>query len=96
MFSLLHQHPREEEMEPVRHRRLADLQYCLQIISDQDGFDRADTLIRELGRVERVQVRLGHQVKTWYLNLTRKNQETLGKTGFPDLLKETVDMDFTL
>ena len=80
----------------LAYRLLADLQYCLQMISDQDELDRAGALIRELGRVERVQVRLGHQVKIWYLNLTRKNQETLRKIGFPDLLKETVDVDFTL
>ena len=66
-------------------------------ISDQeDTWERADRLLCEMGRVERVQVRLGHQMKIWYLNLTRKNQETLRKMGFPDLLKESVEVDMAV
>ena len=44
----------------------------------------------------RVQVRPGYQVKTWYLNLTGKNRETLKKMGLQNLLKESVDVDFKL
>lgn len=55
-----------------------------------------DDLLRELECVERVQVRLGHQVKTWYLNVTRRNIETHEKMGFHDLLKETTEVNFKM
>jgi hypothetical protein len=81
----------------LAYRLLASLQYRLRMISDrEDAWERADMLLREMGRIERVQVRLGHQVKTWYLNLTRKNQETLRKMGFSDLLKESVEVDLVV
>ncbi len=44
-------------------------------------------------KVEQVQVRLGHQMKIWYLNLTGKSGRTLEMIGFKDMLKETVDVD---
>ena len=85
-----------EEIEPVRHRLeqrvraqifvcvlafrlLADLQYRLIKISGSNGAqEQVDDLLREL---ERVQVRLGHQVKTWYLNVTRKTLRHLRRGG---------------
>jgi len=81
----------------LAYRLLADLQYRLKMISNQeDTWESADVFLRGLGMVERVQVRLGHQVKTWYLNLTKKNKETLRKMGLQNLLKESVDVDFKL
>nr|CBH37089.1 putative transposase, C-terminal part [uncultured archaeon] len=78
-------------------RLLADLQYRLiKILSPNGAQEQVDDLLRELERVERVQVRLGHQVKIWYLNVTRKNIETLEKMGFHDLLKETTEVDFKI
>ena len=55
-----------------------------------------DEFLHDLERVERVQVRLGHQVKIWYLNLTGKSRRTLEMIGFKDMLKETVEVDFRL
>lgn len=43
--------------------------------------------MQDLELVERVQVRLGHQVKIWHLNLTGKSQKTLEMMVFKDLLK---------
>jgi hypothetical protein len=81
----------------LAYRLLADLQYRLRKISDRgDAWGRTGTLLLELGRVERVQVRLGRQVKTWYLNVTKKVQETLRKIGFPDLLKESIEIEFEM
>ena len=81
----------------LAYRLLADLQYRLKMISNQeDTWESADVFLRGLGMVERVQVRLGHQVKIWYLNLTKKNKETLRKMGLQNLLKESVDVDFKL
>ncbi len=45
--------------------------------------------MKDLELVERVQVRLGHKVKIWHLNLTGKSQKTLEMMVFKDLLKET-------
>jgi len=66
-------------------------------ISDRkDVWSEADTFLQDLELVERVQVRLGHQVKIWQLNLTGKSQKTLEMMVFKDLLKETIEVDFKL
>ena len=76
---------------------LADLQHRLRMVSDRDdSWERADALLQRLGRVERVDVRLGQQVKTWYLNVTQEVQRTLKKMGFQNLLKETVEVDLKM
>jgi hypothetical protein len=53
-------------------------------------------LLQELARVERVQVRLGRRVRTWYLNLGGEAQEALEKIGYKALLKESVEVDLGL
>ena len=81
----------------LAYRLLAALQHNINMISTQDSTrESASTLLARLGRVERVNVRLGQQVKTWYLNITRKDQKTLKKMGFKDLLKEKVEVDFRM
>ena len=76
----------------LAYRLLADLQWRLQKIGDhKDVWKEADAFLYDLERVERVQVRLGHQVKTWHLNLTGKSQKTLEMMGFKDLLKDTIE-----
>jgi len=81
----------------LAYRLLADLQWRLQKISDRKNvWHEADAFLYDLERVERVQVRLGHQVKIWYLNLTGKSRRTLEMIGFKDMLKETVEVDFKL
>ena len=80
----------------LAYRLLAALQHNLQLISNQDNsaWESANSFLARLDRVERVNVRLGQQVKTWYLNIKRKDQQTLKKMGFKDLLKETIEVDF--
>ena len=81
----------------LAYRLLADLQWHLQKTSDRkDIWNEADAFLHDLERVERIQVRLGHQVKTWNLNLTGKSQKTLEMMGFKDLLKDTIEVDFKL
>jgi hypothetical protein len=81
----------------LAYRLLADLQYRFRKISDHsDAWGHAGTLLLALGRVERVQVRLGHQVKTWYLNVTKNVQETFRKMEFLDLLKESIEIEFEM
>ncbi|MGP8320695.1 MAG: IS1634 family transposase, partial [Methanosarcinaceae archaeon] len=62
----------------LAYRLLADLQWRLQKLSDRKNvWHEADAFLHDLERVERVKVRLGHQVKIWHLNLTGKSQRTL-------------------
>lgn len=81
----------------LAYRLLANLQYRFRKVSTRDDtWERADTLLQNLERVERVQVRLGHQVKTWYLNVPKKIEKNLEKIGFPNLFEETIEVDFKL
>ena len=66
-------------------------------ISDRkDVWGEADAFLHDLELVELVQVRLGHQVKIWHLNLTGKSRKTLEMMGFKEMLEETVEVDFKL
>ena len=47
-----------------------------------------ERLLEELSRVERVDVRLGNEVKAWYLNRTDFITKGLNKIGMKDLLTE--------
>ena len=81
----------------LAYRLLAALRYNLLSISDRDSaWEHAGSLLARLGRVERVNVRLGQQVKTLYLNFTKKDQYTLKKMGLGDLLKDKIEVDFRL
>ncbi len=44
-----------------------------------------NTLLQELGRVERVQVRFGRQVRSWYLS--GKDRGMLDRMGYKKRLK---------
>nr|AAU82818.1 transposase [uncultured archaeon GZfos1D1] len=81
----------------LAYRLLADLKWRLQKLSEHKNvWHEADAFLHDLERVERVQVRLGHQVKIWHLNLTGKSRRTLEMIGFKELLKETIEVDFKL
>lgn len=81
----------------LAYRLLAVLQHRLiKVSSKDDTWERADTLLQDLGRVERVQVRLGRQVKSWYLNVNGNSRDVLDKMGYKKLLKETVEVDFIM
>ena len=79
----------------LAYRLIAYLQYKMSLISNKDDtWESADTLLDELGRVERVKVKLGRQAKTWYLNVPKKTEKTLKKIGMGDLFVETTETDF--
>jgi hypothetical protein len=81
----------------LAYRLQADLQWRLQEISERKNvWKEADAFLYDLERVERVQVRLGQQVKNLHLNLTGKSQRTLEMMGFKDMLKDTIEVDFKL
>ena len=80
----------------LAYRLLAYLQHKMGSISKKnDTWERADSLLDELGRVERMKVKLGHQVKTWYLNIPQKTDKTLKEIGMGDLFVETTETDFS-
>jgi Transposase DDE domain len=54
----------------------------------RDTMEYQERLLEELGRVERTEVRLGGQSRTWYLNVTDRVKEGLRRLKQPDLLKE--------
>ncbi len=54
----------------------------------RDTMEYQERLLEELGRVERTEVRLGSQSRTWYLNVTDRVKDGLRRLKQPDLLKE--------
>ena len=81
----------------LAYRLLAELQWRLDKFSERKGvWKDADAFIHDIERVERVEVRLGHQVKNWHLNLTGISDKTLEMIGFKGLFKETVEGDFNM
>ena len=79
----------------LAYRLQAALQHRLRDIRGlEKGWDRPGPLIRELARVERVQVRLGRETKTMYLNLTKRTEKVLEMMGYHDLFKNKIDVDY--
>ena len=54
----------------------------------EDSWESADMLLQGLGRVERVEVKFGNEIRTWYLNVTKAISDSLREIGMKDLLKE--------
>jgi transposase len=80
----------------LAYRLLADLHYRISNLPDDgEPWFRVNDLLLKLGRVERVEVKLGRKVKTWYLNLSNKLQEILDKMGFFNLFEETIGIDLS-
>ena len=50
--------------------------------------EEQERLLEDLGRVERVQVRMGREERTWYLNVTKRIRDGLRRVKLPDLLQE--------
>ncbi len=48
----------------------------------------SEELLKELGRVERVEVALGKQARVWYLNLLKSTKEKLNAIGYGKLFLE--------
>lgn len=54
---------------------------------------QAHDVLSALKRVERVEVKLGNQVKTWYLNLPGYLDELFSQIGMPNLFEEVVRVE---
>ena len=57
-------------------------------VGEEKAWEQTFELLQDLSRVERVDVQFGKEVKTWYLNLSKKNEDLLKKIGFKNLFKE--------
>jgi len=75
----------------LAYRLLAVLQWKLKNASKKDdSWESAYLFLQDLSRVEKVEVKFGHEIKTWYLNLTQEMNSTLKGIGKKDLFKEVV------
>lgn len=78
----------------LAYRLLSVLQYKLKQVSNKDDtWERADTLLQALSRVERTHVKLGHQVKILYLNRTDSLHDILVKLGYSNLFKDRAEVE---
>jgi transposase len=75
----------------LAYRLLSALRFRLAEARGEDkSCEHTSDLLRDLGRVERVDVGFGKEVKTWYLNVTKSTKEILKKIRMKDLLKEEI------
>jgi len=75
-------------VDVLAYRLQADLQHRLSNTKGlEKGWERPGPLLRELSGVQRIRTRLGHQVKTWQLNVSGRVATALKKLGFADLLE---------
>lgn len=73
----------------LAYRLLSALQWKLKEASGRaDSWERADTLLQALARVERVEVTFGNEIKTLYLNVTKAITDSLKEIEMTELLKE--------
>ncbi len=77
-------------------RLMANFQFRLKKVTRDTTWELSETLLRDLGQVNRVKIRLGQQVKICFLNLKKKTQDILKSIGLPDLFEETIEVDFKL
>ncbi len=54
----------------------------------KDLAEHQERLLEELARVERVEIQLGAETRTWYLNVTDRVKEDLRRLKKKDLLQE--------
>jgi hypothetical protein len=73
----------------LAYRLAAALRYQLEEAGvEDDPAEHLETLLRGLARVEKIEVRFGNEVRTWYLNVTERLAEDLKTLGLSDMLEE--------
>lgn len=60
------------------------------INKEGDAWEIAEELLRNLGRVERMEVKMGNSQRIWHLNLLKQTKEQLKKIGFGKLYEKSV------
>lgn len=75
------------------YRLLAVLQWKLKEASGKEGsWESTDMFLRDLVAVQRVEVRFGNAVKTWYLNMTDSVSARLKEIGMSAYSKRRLDL----
>jgi len=75
----------------LAYRLLSTLQFMFNKVKVKEStWEQAYDLLEDLGRVERTEIGLGNEIKTWYLNVTKSINDRLKKIGMKDLLKEEI------
>lgn len=78
----------------LAYRLLATLRFRLSEAKiEGNPCEETFELLRDLERVERVDVKFGKEVKTYYLNQTKKMVDILKKIGMKDLLREEIRLN---
>jgi hypothetical protein len=78
----------------LAYRLLAVLQWRLkQASGKEDSWEFANELPQDLSRVERVEAKFGNEVKTLYLNLSKKKSKSLKAIGMMGLFKEDIRLE---
>ena len=63
---------------------------------DSNAWEQLDEYLFNLSRVERTQIRFGQQVKTYFLNISKKMQEISKKIGFQELFQDIIEVQFRM
>ena len=63
---------------------------------DSNAWEQLDEYLFNLSRVARTQIRFGQQVKTYFLNISKKMQEISKKIGFQELFQDIIEVQFRM
>jgi transposase len=75
----------------LAYRLLSMLQWKIQESAEKESsWERAEKLLDRLGRVERVEIGFGKEIKTSFLNLSKKDEEALKKLHMEKLFEDSV------
>ncbi|MCL5785167.1 MAG: hypothetical protein M1151_00670 [Candidatus Thermoplasmatota archaeon] len=70
------------------YRLIAALVFMLRESGDRESWEEMEKLLDSLSRVERLEITLRKEHRTWYLNVRRETGETLKKIGYEWLFDE--------
>ncbi|WP_393972170.1 IS1634 family transposase [Oxyplasma meridianum] len=70
------------------YRLMAALVSAMKRTGHEEPWESAADLLDRLARVERIELTLGKEKRTWYLNMKRHDAETLNKMGFGNIFNE--------
>jgi hypothetical protein len=76
-------------VQVLAYRLISALRWAIAQKEDSDdSWEISEDLLHNLGRIERMDVALGAEKRTWFLNLTPATRKKLDKFGFEELFKD--------
>jgi transposase len=76
-------------VQVLAYRLISALRWAIAQKEDpDDSWEISEDLLHNLGRIERMDVALGAEKRTWFLNLTPDTRKKLDKFGFEELFKD--------